>query len=395
MNSCLSNPAGRLDYDADSDLLRCHVCGRRYRFLAQHARLAHGLTADDYRGLAGLNRQTRLMAAGMRARIRENTAPLIARLREEGKLKNWAEDRDKWARDKQAAVEVIREGLRTEGRDARRASWDADRREQMRESRRSRNLAVQDRAAPERIAMGLRRYYAEHPEAIDHDRLRRMAEASRPARTSPTARASTTRAPSSPKPRSGIFAHACRPANPHPASHSSTVCRLPPSTPSPTALPGSTSTEPSTTHGLPHIAAATSRPLPDRDRAIARSSSRDVGPLAGVVEKAMCCDGAVAMARLPRRQPRATGHQSRQEEGWAGRTGVNRPSAAGQIATAPPARDDKRDVVTCAMGCAVPPRAVARHTARANANALRGIMALTRSRASRETRHASSAVCDP
>jgi hypothetical protein len=36
---------GRLDYDA----LSCHICGEWKRNLAQHARLAHRLSADAYR----------------------------------------------------------------------------------------------------------------------------------------------------------------------------------------------------------------------------------------------------------------------------------------------------------------------------------------------------------
>lgn len=53
---------GKLHYDEIMDALLCHLCGGWYRNLAQHARLAHGLTAGEYCDLAGLSRQTRLVS---------------------------------------------------------------------------------------------------------------------------------------------------------------------------------------------------------------------------------------------------------------------------------------------------------------------------------------------
>jgi hypothetical protein len=166
---------GHLEYDPDEDRLLCHLCGGWFRSLASHARRAHSLSANDYRELAGLNRQTHLLSPGMRSRLREVTAPTITRLRAEGALRNWGEDAERRQRDKQAAISAIREGLRAEGSEHRRQSWSEERRRERAEFRRQRNLAGQDRATSEAISAGLKRYYAEHPEAIDYERLRHMA----------------------------------------------------------------------------------------------------------------------------------------------------------------------------------------------------------------------------
>jgi hypothetical protein len=69
---------GVLECDEFEDKLRCHLCGDWYRNLAQHVRLVHGLSAHEYREIAGLNRQTRLVSPGMRAHLREITAPFLA-----------------------------------------------------------------------------------------------------------------------------------------------------------------------------------------------------------------------------------------------------------------------------------------------------------------------------
>jgi len=149
-------PRGALATDDDGALL-CHVCGLAYQRLAQHARLAHGLGAHEYRVLAGLNRQTVLFSTRERARLREQTAPLIARLRAEGALRTWAEDPERWARAKREAVAVLREeGLRPEGRARRRQAVTPERRAAMASRARQRNLAGELRASPEAIRAGLR-----------------------------------------------------------------------------------------------------------------------------------------------------------------------------------------------------------------------------------------------
>lgn len=149
---------GHLDYEALIDALCCHVCGQWKRNLAQHARLAHRLSADAYRALAGLNRTTKLVTPTMRARLREVGVPLIERLRAEGRLRRWDEDREKFRRDKAAAVEAIRQGLRPEGRRRRSDAFTtAEERRARAERRRQRNLAGLDRATPAAIAAGIRR----------------------------------------------------------------------------------------------------------------------------------------------------------------------------------------------------------------------------------------------
>ena len=149
---------GRLDYDALTDALCCHVCGEWKRNLAQHARLAHRLSADAYRALAGLNRTTKLVTPTMRARLRDVGVPVIERLRAEGRLRRWDEDREKFRRDKAAAVAAIRQGLRPEGRRRRSEAFTtAEERRARAERRRQRNLARLDRATPAAIAAGIRR----------------------------------------------------------------------------------------------------------------------------------------------------------------------------------------------------------------------------------------------
>ena len=51
-----------LDTD-DGGRLMCHECGKCYDQLATHVRLAHGVTADEYRRAHGLGRTTRLVSA--------------------------------------------------------------------------------------------------------------------------------------------------------------------------------------------------------------------------------------------------------------------------------------------------------------------------------------------
>lgn len=149
---------GRLAVDEAGERLACAVCGGWYASLASHARRAHRLAAEEYRDFAGLNRQTRLIAPALRTRLREQTAPLIARLRAEGRLRRWNEDPERFRQAKAAAVAALREGMaeerRLHGREA--LAYPAGR-AQRAERRRARNLAGLDRAAGAAIAAGLRR----------------------------------------------------------------------------------------------------------------------------------------------------------------------------------------------------------------------------------------------
>lgn len=154
----------------------CHFCGRWYSGLAHHARLAHSLLAKEYRELAGLNRTTPLVSPGVAAKLRVAFVPLRERLRAEGKLRRFDEDPEKWRICKEKATQSIREGLRPEARRHRSESWDDERRSELAEATRQRNLSGESRPSPEAIGAGVRRYYAEHPEAIDHERLKRMAQ---------------------------------------------------------------------------------------------------------------------------------------------------------------------------------------------------------------------------
>jgi ROS/MUCR transcriptional regulator protein. len=58
----------QLDRDTDG-LLICHECGRPCAQLATHARLAHGITAAQYREAHGLGMRTRLVSASASARM--------------------------------------------------------------------------------------------------------------------------------------------------------------------------------------------------------------------------------------------------------------------------------------------------------------------------------------
>jgi len=157
---------GHLAYDPVSETLLCHLCGRSLRNLAQHVRLSHGLLADEYRALVGLNRQTRLITPALSARLREVTAPRTARLRAEGKLTRFDEDPEKWRRATAAAVEVLHEGLRPEGRARKRASFDEERRRSLSARTRERRLRGEFCASPEALSAGIKRRLAAHPEAV-------------------------------------------------------------------------------------------------------------------------------------------------------------------------------------------------------------------------------------
>lgn len=52
---------------SDGEKVQCHICGRWYRYLANHARLAHDLYADEYKALFGLNVTTGLVGPATQA----------------------------------------------------------------------------------------------------------------------------------------------------------------------------------------------------------------------------------------------------------------------------------------------------------------------------------------
>lgn len=59
---------GRVDETADGRLV-CHECGGAYLNLAAHVALAHGMSADEYRGVYELPRTVKLSANSVRERI--------------------------------------------------------------------------------------------------------------------------------------------------------------------------------------------------------------------------------------------------------------------------------------------------------------------------------------
>ena len=54
----------------DGDRVQCHICGKMYISLASHVVMAHGILADDYRELFGLNYGQGLVSSELRGRLR-------------------------------------------------------------------------------------------------------------------------------------------------------------------------------------------------------------------------------------------------------------------------------------------------------------------------------------
>ena len=61
----------------DGDALLCHVCGRWYRALGNHAALVHRIPAADYRALFGLRAGTALVGTTLRAARRQRNAAAL------------------------------------------------------------------------------------------------------------------------------------------------------------------------------------------------------------------------------------------------------------------------------------------------------------------------------
>ena len=64
---------GRISEDAEGRLV-CHECGGGYLNLAAHVALAHGMSADEYRGVYELPRTVKLAAASVRERISRSSS---------------------------------------------------------------------------------------------------------------------------------------------------------------------------------------------------------------------------------------------------------------------------------------------------------------------------------
>ena len=61
---------GKLAF-SDDGKPQCHLCGRYYRGVSNHVHKAHGVLADEYREIVGLNRITAMISEDVKARKRE------------------------------------------------------------------------------------------------------------------------------------------------------------------------------------------------------------------------------------------------------------------------------------------------------------------------------------
>lgn len=90
--------------------LRCHCCGEYHDDLSKHVR-AHGLTADAYRAMWGLNSTTALISERLRAVKAELGRQHGHRLNESEWKRPTGEQRSRWAKDREARAETrIRRG---------------------------------------------------------------------------------------------------------------------------------------------------------------------------------------------------------------------------------------------------------------------------------------------
>lgn len=56
----------------DGERVQCHICGRWYRFLANHVWRTHEVTADEYRALFGLAATHGLVAPTLTEQLRRH-----------------------------------------------------------------------------------------------------------------------------------------------------------------------------------------------------------------------------------------------------------------------------------------------------------------------------------
>src|SRR5215831_15274387 len=77
---------GALEYDDETEALKCHQCGQRFKMLSQHIRQAHSsLGIGQYKAKHGLRMRSPLMAPRLReahaARLRARTDPVAMKQR--------------------------------------------------------------------------------------------------------------------------------------------------------------------------------------------------------------------------------------------------------------------------------------------------------------------------
>lgn len=85
----------------EDDLLQCHCCGEFYSALQTHVFWKHDLTADEYRSIFGLNRNTGLWSQSLKDKIgkaNQKRIDQIKRVLEQGrKIRDDASDEQKFA----------------------------------------------------------------------------------------------------------------------------------------------------------------------------------------------------------------------------------------------------------------------------------------------------------
>lgn len=85
--------------------LRCHCCGAHHEDLSKHVR-AHGLTADAYRAMWGLNSTTALCSERLRSVKRELGRQHGHRLSAGDALLPTSEQRSRWSKNREARAET-------------------------------------------------------------------------------------------------------------------------------------------------------------------------------------------------------------------------------------------------------------------------------------------------
>jgi hypothetical protein len=60
------------------DQLRCHICGRLFRYLSAHIMGKHGVHPDEYRALFGLRASKSLMSPGLRETFRQSHIEMLS-----------------------------------------------------------------------------------------------------------------------------------------------------------------------------------------------------------------------------------------------------------------------------------------------------------------------------
>lgn len=79
---------GVLETEADGATVQCHECGKWYAHLGNHVRVAHGMSATEYKREFGLNESTGLISPSLAEKRRDTSH--LAEYRERGR-RRWQE----------------------------------------------------------------------------------------------------------------------------------------------------------------------------------------------------------------------------------------------------------------------------------------------------------------